>query len=238
MSLRSSYVIIQSARVLKNKENLPWSLYVGVCGPPGQTSHHAWLEYSHAKKGDIVFVTAAAGPVGATVIQIAKADGLRVIASAGSDEKVEFVRSIGADVAFNYKTTSTCSGRKARSISRSSYWDNVGGEALEAALEYAAQKSHFIICGNISNYNATEPYNVKNLQNILWREVTLHGFLTGSLMPKYAEEFHKTFPARVASGEIKYLEHRVHGFENAGQAILDVQRGNHFGKMILVVAEE
>ena len=94
------------------------------------------------------------------------------------------------------------------------------------------------ICGSISNYSTSEPYNVKNLQNILWREVTLHGFLTGSLMHKYAEDFHRTFPARVASGEIKYLEQRVHGLENAGEAILAVQRGDNFGKMILVVGEE
>ncbi|KAI0750203.1 NAD(P)-binding protein [Daedaleopsis nitida] len=231
------YAVIQSARVLENKEKLPWSVYVGVCGGPGQTSHHAWLEYSHAKKGDIAFVTTAAGPVGATVVQIAKAQGLKVIASAGSDEKVEFVRSIGADVAFNYKTTSTKEVLK-KEGPINVYWDNVGGEALEAALEYAAHKSHFIICGMISNYNTPEAYNVKNLENILWREITLHGFLTGSLMPKYAEEFFRTFPARVASGEVKYLEHRVNGLENFGQAVLDVQSGKNFGKMVVIVAEE
>ncbi|KAI0750197.1 hypothetical protein C8Q80DRAFT_1166557 [Daedaleopsis nitida] len=87
--------------MLENKEHLPWSVYVGVCGSPGQTSYHGWLEYSHAKKGDVVFVTAAAGPVGATVIQLAKAQGLKVIASAGSNKKVDFVRSIGADVAYS-----------------------------------------------------------------------------------------------------------------------------------------
>lgn len=90
----------------------------------------------------------------------------------------------------------------------------------------------------ISNYNTTEPYNVKNLQNIFWREITMHGFIAGSLMPKYAEEFHRTFPARVASGEIKYLEHRVYGLESFGQAVLDVQSGKNFGKMVVIVAEE
>lgn len=73
----------------------------------GQTAHHGWAEYAHPKKGDVVFVSAAAGPVGATVIQLAKADGCKVIASAGTDEKVEFIRSIGADIAFNYKKEST-----------------------------------------------------------------------------------------------------------------------------------
>ena len=94
------------------------------------------------------------------------------------------------------------------------------------------------ICGSISNYNTSEPYNVKNLQNLVWREITFHGFLIASLMPKYAPEFFRTFPARVASGEIKYKEHRVEGLENAGQALVDVLKGKNFGKMVVVVAEE
>ena len=94
------------------------------------------------------------------------------------------------------------------------------------------------ICGSISNYNTSEPYNVKNLQNLVWREITFHGFLIASLMPKYAPEFFRTFPARVASGEIKYKEHRVEGLENAGQAVVDVLKGKNFGKMVVVVAEE
>ena len=75
--------------------------------PLGRTAYHGWKEYSEAMKGEIAFVTAGAGPVGSAVIQIAKAEGLKVIASAGSEEKVEFLKSIGADVAFNYKTTNT-----------------------------------------------------------------------------------------------------------------------------------
>ena len=94
-------------RILENKEGLPWSVYVGVAGMPGQTAFLAWKEFARAKKGETAFVTAASGPVGSFVIQLAKSQGLKVIASAGSEEKVKFIRSIGADVAFNYKTTST-----------------------------------------------------------------------------------------------------------------------------------
>ena len=81
--------------------------YSELSPPLGRTAYHGWKEYSEAKKGEIAFVTAGAGPVGSAVIQIAKAEGLKVIASAGSEEKVEFLKSIGADVAFNYKTTNT-----------------------------------------------------------------------------------------------------------------------------------
>ncbi|RPD54820.1 NAD(P)-binding protein [Lentinus tigrinus ALCF2SS1-7] len=226
-------------RKLDNREGLSLSAYLGVCGVPAQTAHHAWREYAQPKikKGDVLFVTAASGAVGAIVAQLAKADGLKVIASAGSDEKVEYVRSLGVDVAFNYKKVST------REVLQKEgpinfYWDNVGGESLEAALEFAAQKATFIICGMISNYNTKEPYNVKNLQQLVWREITFNGFLVGSLMPKYDDEFFATMPARVAKGEIKYKEHFVKGLENAGQALLDVLSGENFGKSVVVVSEE
>ena len=90
----------------------------------------------------------------------------------------------------------------------------------------------------ISTYNTKEPYNVKNLQNILWREVTLNGFLAATLDAKWLEEFYRTFPARVARGEFKYREFPVRGLENSAQALLDVLKGQNFGKSVVVVADE
>ncbi|KAG6884093.1 hypothetical protein C0992_007006 [Termitomyces sp. T32_za158] len=154
----------QGLMVIENKERLPWSVYVGAAGMPGQTAYYAWKEYSKAKKGEIAFVTTGGGMsrrivsfdhpsvikskkftlIASLVIQLAKLDGLKVIASAGSDEKVMFMKSIGADVAFNYKTTST-----AQVLEREGpidvYWDNVGGEMLEAALEGANAGARFIV---------------------------------------------------------------------------------------------
>ncbi|RPD54808.1 NAD(P)-binding protein [Lentinus tigrinus ALCF2SS1-7] len=235
------YVVLRDAqaRVIDNKEGLSWSAYVGVCGMPGKTAHHGWMEYAHPKvqKGDVVFVTAASGAVGAIVAQLAKAEGVKVIASAGSDEKVDYVRSLGVDVAFNYKKVST------REVLQKEgpvniYWDNVGGESLDAALEFAAQKATFVICGMISSYNVDEPYNVKHLQQLVWREITFNGFLYTSLISKYADEFYKTMPGRVAKGEIKYKEHLVKGLENSAQALLDVLQGNNFGKSSIIVSED
>ncbi|KAI1792111.1 NAD(P)-binding protein [Ganoderma leucocontextum] len=228
---------LSTVRVVENSERLPWSLYLGVLGMPGQTAYYGWSEFARPKKGDVVFVSAASGSVGATVVQFAKAEGLKVIASAGSEEKVAFVKAIGADVAFNYKTTSTREVLE-REGPINIYWDNVGGETLEAAIDFSARHTRVIVCGNISAYNTTEPYGVKNLQLLLWREITLHGFLFISLEPKYLEEFFKTIPKRIASGEIKYKEHIVRGLENAGQAILDVQMGKNLGKSVVVVADE
>lgn len=90
----------------------------------------------------------------------------------------------------------------------------------------------------ISSYNTKEPYNVKNLQQLVWREITFNGFLNTSLAPKYDDEFYKSMPARVASGEIKYKEHLVKGLEKTGQALLDVLSGDNFGKSAVVVSEE
>ncbi|KAJ7599454.1 NAD(P)-binding protein [Mycena floridula] len=145
----------QSLRIIKNEHNLPWSLYVGVLGMPGKTAYYGWKEYADPKKGEVLFVTTGAGPVGSLVIQLAKLDGIKVIASAGSDEKVEFMKSLGADVAFNYKTTDTATVL-AKEGPLDIYWDHVGGEILDAALVAAGNHARFIETGMISAYNNVE----------------------------------------------------------------------------------
>jgi NADPH-dependent curcumin reductase CurA len=94
-----------SFRILPTDSGLPWTAFVGVAGMPAQTAYFGWKEHSDAKKGQVAFVSGGAGPVGSFVIQLAKQDGMKVIASAGTDKKVEFMKSVGADIAFNYKTT-------------------------------------------------------------------------------------------------------------------------------------
>ncbi|GJE91334.1 NADP-dependent oxidoreductase [Phanerochaete sordida] len=223
-------------RVLENKEGLPWSVYVGVAGMPGQTAYSAWKEYAKVQKGDVVFVTAASGPVGSFVVRLAKADGLKVIASAGSDEKCEFVKSLGADVVFNYKTTKTADVL-AKEGPINIFWDNVGGESLDAALQYAARGARFLECGMISGYNG-QAQPVNNLMMIVAKELQINGFLVFSLLPKYAEEFYREVPARIASGEFKFIEDVKKGLEFAGHAIYEVQAGKNHGKSVIQVAEE
>ncbi|KAG9312548.1 hypothetical protein JVU11DRAFT_6943 [Chiua virens] len=123
---------------IDNKHNLPWNAFVGIAGMPGQTAFTGWNEYARAKKGEVAFVTSGAGAVGSLVIQLAKRDGMKVIASAGTDDKVQFLKELGADVAFNYKTTKTAEVL-AEEGPIDVYWDNVGGETLEAALNAAAR---------------------------------------------------------------------------------------------------
>lgn len=223
-------------RVLENKERLPWSAYVGVCGMPGSTAHHAWHEFANAKPGETAFVTSAAGPVGATVVQLAKAGGLKVIASAGSDEKVAFVKSLGADVVLNYKTDDM-RAVLAREGGIDIFWDNVGGQTLEAAVDAAHRFARFIECGMISVYNA-EPYAPKNLPLIIGKEIKISGFIVRSLYHKYRDEFYKEIPPLVAAGKIKYTEDRSVGLEATGEAVVAVQKGTNTGKKVIIVAEE
>ncbi|KAF9470780.1 NAD(P)-binding protein, partial [Pholiota conissans] len=143
---------VSRIKVITNPNNLPWSTFIGVLGMPGRTAFMAWKEFSKAKPGETVFVSTGAGPVGSLVIQLAKKDGLKVIGSAGSEEKVQFMKEIGADVAFNYKTTKTAEVLE-KEGPIDVYWDNVGGATLDAALEAASKGARFIECGMISTYN-------------------------------------------------------------------------------------
>ncbi|KAK7038555.1 NADP-dependent oxidoreductase RED1 [Favolaschia claudopus] len=221
---------------LDKHPKLPWTVFVGAAGMPGKTAFHGWKEFSKAKKGEVAFITTGAGPVGSLVIQLAKRDGLKVIASAGSDDKVKFMKDIGADVAFNYKTTDTREVLE-REGPIDVYWDNVGGEILEAALDHANINARFIECGMISGYN-TGHQGIKNLFQLIAKSITLHGLLVFRLHHKYDEEFYRTIPAALASGEIKYTEEVHHGLDKIGDAILRIQKGENTAKVVVVVAEE
>ncbi|KAG8213901.1 hypothetical protein J3R82DRAFT_10646 [Butyriboletus roseoflavus] len=231
----SVHTEVEGFSKIENKHNIPWSVFVGAAGMPGQTAYCAWKEYAQAKKGEVAFVTAGAGAVGSLVIQLAKRDGLKVIASAGSDEKVAFMKEIGADVAFNYKTTKTSEVLK-KEGPIDVYWDNVGGETLEAALDAAARNARFIECGMISGYN-TKPYPVMNLVGIVMKELKFYGFLVASILPKYKDAFYAEVPALIASGEFKLKEDLAKGLESVGEAILAVQKGANTGKTVIIVAD-
>ncbi|KAF8881860.1 alcohol dehydrogenase [Infundibulicybe gibba] len=227
---------MEGSRLLPNEHKLPWSVYVGAAGMPGATNGLlCWKEYSKAKKGEVAFVTTGGGPVGSLVIQLAKADGMKVIASAGSEEKVKFMKSLGTDVAFNYKTTDT------RAVLNKEgplnvYWDNVGGESLEAAMDAAAIGARFIECGMITGYNEV-PYHIKNLMQIVGKCLQISGFLVHFLAEKYEEEFYATIPKKLASGELQYTEEVTRGLDKVGDVMLAVQKGTNKAKAVILVAD-
>ncbi|KAJ7727173.1 hypothetical protein B0H14DRAFT_3169495 [Mycena olivaceomarginata] len=220
---------------LEKNPGLSWSVYLGAAGMPGKTAFAGWKEYSHAKKGEVAFVTTGAGPVGAMVIQLAKQDGLKVIASAGSDEKVKFMREIGADVAFNYKSTDTREVLE-REGPIDVYWDNVGGDVLDAALEHAAIHARFLECGMISGYNIGYQ-GIRNLNLTYLKSLAIYGIAILRL-GQYDEEFYATIPRALAAGELKYSEDVKYGLDKVGEVLLAVQTGANTGKAVVVVAEE
>jgi hypothetical protein len=166
------------------------------------------------------------------VAQIAKAQGLKVIGSTGSEAKVAFLRDeVKIDIAFNYKTTDVHKVLKdAGGIDI--YWDHVGGEQLEAALDTAHNYARVINCGAIANYNGTHA-PIRNIHELFQKRISMNGFVIldhlGTPIDAEATEYLTT---AIAKGEIKYREHK-YTLKEAGQAILDVQKGDNQAKAVI-----
>ncbi|MFD4262401.1 NADP-dependent oxidoreductase [Streptomyces sp. NPDC058534] len=214
----------------------PLSTYLGVLGMTGLTAYAGLLRTAAFKEGDTVFVSGAAGAVGSQVGQLAKLKGAaRVIGSAGSDEKVRLlVDEYGFDAAFNYKDAPVSEQlRAAAPDGIDVYFDNVGGDHLEAAIGSLNLNGRIAICGAISVYNNTEPApGPKNLARLIQTRGRIEGFLVGDhydLQPKFVEEVGPW----VASGALKYRETVVEGIGNNLEAFLGVLRGDNTGKMIV-----
>jgi hypothetical protein len=202
----------------------------------GLTAYAGLLRTAALKEGDVVFVSGAAGAVGSQVGQIAKLKGAsRVIGSAGSDEKVKLlVEEYGFDAAFNYKNGSVSEQlREAAPDGIDVYFDNVGGDHLEAAIGSLNEGGRIVICGMISVYNNTEPApGPRNLARLIQTRGRIEGFLVGDhydFQPQFVQEVGPW----IASGALKYRETIVEGIENNLEAFLGVLRGDNTGKMIV-----
>ncbi|KFF95638.1 NADP-dependent oxidoreductase [Streptomyces scabiei] len=214
----------------------PLSTYLGVLGMTGLTAYAGLLRVGAFKEGDAVFVSGAAGAVGSQVGQIAKLKGAsRVIGSAGSDDKVKLlVEEYGFDAAFNYKNGPVWEQLKAAAPDGIDvYFDNVGGEHLEAAIGALNLRGRAVICGMISQYNSTEPTpGPRNMVKILQNRLRVEGLLVGDHYD-FQSQFVQEVGPWVASGELKYRETVVEGIDNNLEAFLGVLRGDNTGKMIV-----
>ncbi|KAF8578379.1 NAD(P)-binding protein [Ramaria rubella] len=228
-------------QVVQNPGNaIRWPTFCGALGTPGLTAFAGFEEFANAKPGETIFVSSAASGVGQMVVQLAKLRGLKVIGSAGSPDKVEFLKELGVDVAFNYKTTKTEDVLSQHGLINI-YWDNVGGETLESAIKYSTHLGRIILCGSISEYNISfsERYGIRNTSEIWKRRITVHGLLVTDLAAKLGKRFYQEVPPLVAQGKIKAIEHVTRGLENAPQAFVDMLKaGGTLGKPVIVVAEE
>ena len=231
------YAALDAGNAVKvDPDAAPLSTYLGVLGMTGLTAYAGLLRTASFKEGDSVFVSGAAGAVGSQVGQIAKLKGAsRVIGSAGSDEKVKLLLDeYGFDAAFNYKNGPVSEQlRAAAPDGVDVYFDNVGGDHLEAAIGSLNLGGRIAICGAISVYNNTEPApGPKNLARLIQTRGRIEGFLVGDhydLQPQFVQEVGPW----VRSGELKYRETVVEGIENNLEAFLGVLRGDNTGKMIV-----
>jgi NADPH-dependent curcumin reductase CurA len=181
----------------------------------------------------MVFVSAAAGAVGSVVVQVAKAKGMKVIASAGGEEKCSWVRSLGADEVIDYKATPVLKGLTAAAPDGIDvYFDNVGGDHLDAALATARNNARFAICGMIESYNDSTPSSFRFIQRVIAARINIKGFLVVDYFPRLAE-FYSEMGPWVASGTVKSRETIVDGIENAPEAFLGLFRGDNVGKMLV-----
>ncbi len=223
------------ARTVNKLPNLgaPPEQFLGVLGVTGMTAYFGLLDAAHAKEGDTVFVSAAAGAVGSIVVQIAKARGMTVVGSAGGPEKCDFVRSLGADHVIDYKA-----GPVLKSLASAVpdgidvYFDNVGGNHLDAALALARNNARFAICGMIEGYNSGEPTTLRFIMRVIAARIALKGFIVFDYFPRMAE-FYAEMGPWLANGTVKSRETIVDGLENTADAFLGLFKGENTGKMLV-----
>jgi NADPH-dependent curcumin reductase CurA len=214
---------------------LPPQAFLGIAGMPGMTAWAGLLKVAAMKEGDIVFVSGAAGAVGQIVVQIAKIKGNTVIGSCGGPEKVAFLKSIGCDEVIDYKAEKDLTAALARVAPKGIdvYFENVGGEHMDAAIANARPFARFALCGMISQYNSTgEMYGVKNLIQAVGKSLRLEGFIVSNHF-QHLPEFLKDMSGWIAEGKIQWKETVDEGIENAPGAFLKLFRGENTGKMLV-----
>ena len=235
---REAYVAPAGAVTKLPKTGAPPQAFLGILGMPGMTAYGGLLEIGQPKPGDVVFVSGAAGAVGSTVCQIAKIKGCTVIGSVGSDDKAAWLKERGVDEVINYKTCGdlTAALKAAAPKGIDIYFDNVGGDHLEAALEVARPFARFIECGMISAYNDTAPKpGPKNLIYVVGKSLRIQGFIVTQFMG-LKDQFVQDMASWIGEGRLSWQETVVEGVENAPAAFLGLFTGANVGKMLVKLA--
>jgi NADPH-dependent curcumin reductase CurA len=212
----------------------PMSAFLGVLGMPGVTAWVGLLDICQPKAGETVVVSAASGAVGSVVGQIAKLKGCRVVGIAGGKAKCDYVvKELGFDACVDYKAGKLDADLKAAAPKGiDCYFENVGGEILDAVLKQMNAFSRIAVCGLISQYNATEAYGVKTFQSILTNRIKVQGFIVSDRMELWAKALPELI-GWVAGGKIKYRETVANGLENAPKAFIGLLKGENFGKQLV-----
>jgi len=238
------YAVSDGQEVLNlggNPVNPSWSL--GVMGMPGYTAYAGLLKLGEPKAGDTVVVAAASGPVGATVGQIAKIKGCRVVGIAGGDKKcAHVVEKLGFDACIDHKSKDFAEQLKAQcSDGIDVYFENVGGKVLYAVLPLLNEFARVPVCGVVSWYNLTglpegPDFGPAIMGTILRMKVKMQGFIIFDSFPKSTyKEFAGEMTSWLKDGKVSYTEQVVEGLENSPAALNDVLLGKSFGKVVVKV---
>ncbi|HEY6821781.1 MAG TPA: NADP-dependent oxidoreductase [Burkholderiales bacterium] len=215
----------------------PLSYYLGILGMPGMTAYFGLKEIGQPKPGDTVVVSAASGAVGSVVGQLAKLWGCRAVGIAGGAEKCRYVvQELGFDACVDYKA-----GRLEEDLGRlcpdgvDVHFENVGGAILDTLLRLMNLNSRIVVCGLISEYNATQPYGYRNLRAVLVNRIRMQGMIVFDWKERYGEAL-KFLGEALSQGKLKYRESIVQGLEKAPQGLIALLKGGNFGKQLVKLA--
>jgi hypothetical protein len=230
------YAIANGKGATKVDPRLPLPVYLGALGVTGMTAYFGLLDVGAAKAGDTVVVSGAAGAVGMLVGQIAKISGCTVVGIAGGPEKCRYLGELGFDAAIDYKAGDVRKAlREQCPKGIDVYFDNVGGDILDAALALLARGARVVICGAISQYNNTGPMKgPANYLSLLVNRATMRGFVAFDYAARYPEAI-AAIAGWIASGRIKTREDIVDGLASFPDALLRLFRGDNVGKLVLKV---
>ena len=220
---------------LPRQANVPDQAFLGVLGMPGLTGYAGLLEIGQPKEGETVFVSGGAGAVGSVVAQVAKIKGCTVVATAGTDAKCDWLRSRGVDHAINYRTCGDLLGAVHAAVPKGIdvYFDNVGGEHLEVAIETARPFARFAECGMISSYNDTQgSVGPRNIIQVVGKSLRIRGFIVSefnALRPQFLADM----MGWIADGRMAWEETVMAGVEKAPDAFIGLFSGQNTGKMLV-----
>lgn len=212
--------------------------WIGPLGLSAVTAYFGLREIGNLRPNDRVLVSAAAGGVGQIAVQIARMEGCRVVGIAGGAEKCAFVaRTLGADVAIDYKAEEDLSAAIARACPQGVdlYFDNVGGATLDAALAHLREGARVVLCGRISQTHAAEPYGIRNLSRLGAVHGRMQGFLVFNYHDRY-DEARTWLAARLHDGSLRQKLHVLQGLEQAPVGLGMLFRGENIGKLVVQVA--
>lgn len=228
-----------STPLRKLPEGVSPATALNVLGLTGLTAWFGMLDIGKPQTGDTVLVSGAAGATGSIAGQLARIAGARVVGIAGGKEKCEWlVSELGFDAAIDYKSEDTA--RRVRELCPNGvnvYFDNVGGEILDIALDNLAQHARVVLCGGISRYNETGPIaGPVNYFNLVYRRARMEGFIVMDYAPRFKEAT-EMLVKHLDSGELRHRETILHGFEQLPQALRDLFSGGNIGKQLVAVNE-